>query len=209
VPGRPVKTIAQRSVFLNIPFDRDYEEVFIGIIAGLITVGLMPRSVLEVPDTGDGRMARLFKLLDSCGASIHDLSRVDGKTPRFNMPFELGLAFAMKQLKKGGHSFFVFEEKKYRLDRNLSDLKMIDPRIHKNCGRTAIKCVHECFHPKGKNPPSDAAAKIYGILQPTIPRLRRGGSHLFNRLAFDSLIAKTFGMFFEHQKASAPKAKRR
>ena len=52
----------ERSVFLNLPFEKKYEPIFVGLIVGLVTVGLIPRSVVELHENGDGRMARLFQL---------------------------------------------------------------------------------------------------------------------------------------------------
>ena len=50
-------------------------------------------------------LERLFELIERCAFSVHDLSRVElslhrPRVPRFNMPFELGLAVALS-LSKG------------------------------------------------------------------------------------------------------------
>jgi len=182
------------SVFLNVPFDEKHEPIFLGMVVGLVSLGLKPRSVIEIPETGWGRMARLFDLLCSCGASIHDLSRVEDKVPRFNMPFELGLAFALSRLKKAPHPFFVFEAKRFRLNKTLSDLNMLDPRIHHNKGLEAIKCVHDCIFVKGKKPPAAEAETIYRKLKRDIVRLRCGRKTLYNRVAFETLITEAFAL---------------
>ena len=44
------------------------------------------------------------------------------------MPFELGLAVASKP--HGHHDWFVFEERRHRLTKSLSDLNGTDPHIH-------------------------------------------------------------------------------
>jgi hypothetical protein len=90
-------------------------------IAGLCGLGLRPRGVVEI--TGpQRRLERIRKLLGRCRLSVHDLSRVElsGGAPRFNMPFELGLAVEMSRHQK--HDWFVLEAKPYRLQRSLSDL---------------------------------------------------------------------------------------
>jgi hypothetical protein len=57
-------------------------------------------------------------------------------TPRFNMPFELGLAFAVSKLDpnfnedKNPHVWFVFETVNRRVSKSLSDLSGTDPNIH-------------------------------------------------------------------------------
>jgi hypothetical protein len=91
---------APSDVFINVPFDAEYENTFLALIASLVGLGLNPRCVLEVPPAID-RLRRLYSLIRSCPFSLHDLSRVQvGRTgpfrvPRFNMPFELGLAAAV------------------------------------------------------------------------------------------------------------------
>jgi len=92
-----LKTSA-RSVFLNCPFDSKYENLYLALIAGAAALGLKPRCVLEIPTTA-ARLTRLVDLISQCDYSIHDLSRVQlsgpaPRCPRFNMPFELGLAVA-------------------------------------------------------------------------------------------------------------------
>jgi hypothetical protein len=93
----PDEALNQRSVFLNVPFDQKYQPLFVALIAGLTGIGCTPRCVLEVPSSRD-RLDRLVRLIGTCGASVHDLSRVEltrrpFRVPRFNMPFELGLTY--------------------------------------------------------------------------------------------------------------------
>lgn len=96
---QPAVSPDQQSVFLNVPFDREYSPLFISLIAALTGLGRKPRCVLEVPTAGSDRLDRIFELLSGCGASIHDLSRVSLsaplQVPRFNMPFELGIAYCL------------------------------------------------------------------------------------------------------------------
>src|SRR5216110_3608082 len=82
-------------VFINIPFDKAYEPLFIPLVGTLVFLRQEPHSVLEVTETGAGRLARILDLMHTCRLSIHDLSRT-GVPARFNMPFELGLACAIK-----------------------------------------------------------------------------------------------------------------
>jgi hypothetical protein len=89
MPVRPGQD--PKSVFLNVPYDDEYQSFFVTLVATLVLLGQTPRCVLEIQETGAGRLARIFDLLRSCGVSIHDLCRV-GTPVRFNMPFELGMA---------------------------------------------------------------------------------------------------------------------
>jgi hypothetical protein len=86
------------SVFLNIPYDRRFGRLYLAYIAGLIELGLTPKVTLGIPG-GAARLDRIFDLIRTCRYSVHDLSRVQldfapPPTPRFNMPFELGLQLA-------------------------------------------------------------------------------------------------------------------
>src|SRR3954453_3919281 len=99
MPSRPTPArIEPNSAFLNIPFDKEYESLYLAFIAGLSGFGLTPQTVLQIPGS-HRRLDRLTKLISTCQYSFHDLSRVEPdhrrpRTPRFNMPFELGLAVA-------------------------------------------------------------------------------------------------------------------
>src|SRR3989442_7239355 len=79
--------------FLNVPYDDEYEHLYVALVAGLVAFGLNPRATLELPGP-ERRLSRILRLLKSCRYSFHDLSRVQLShgAPRFNMPFELGVA---------------------------------------------------------------------------------------------------------------------
>jgi hypothetical protein len=122
------------TVFLNIPYDGGFRRLYLAYISGLIHLGLKPRTTIEIPG-GQNRLDKIFDLIRSCRYSIHDLSRVqlDRKppaTPRFNMPFELGLAVASAKLASSPHDWFVFETMPRRVSKSLSDLGGTDANIH-------------------------------------------------------------------------------
>lgn len=147
LPAEPLAPVDGRDVFLNVPFDTEYAPLFLALIAGLTALGRSPHCVLEVPSGGRNRLERIFRLMESCDASIHDLSRITlsgpQDVPRFNMPFELGMAYALAQ--KVSHDFFVLEEKPFRLQASLSDLNGHDPHIHDSTPSGALRCVLNCF----------------------------------------------------------------
>jgi hypothetical protein len=126
---------AANSCFLNVPYDSEFESLFLAYIAGLALLGLTPRAAIEVPARVDYRLEKILKLMSSCKYSIHDLSRVelDKKTslPRFNMAFETGLAVALNWKNKRAHRWVLFDGEAQRLDRSLSDLRGHDAYIHR------------------------------------------------------------------------------
>jgi len=121
-------------VFLNIPFDAEFEPLYLAFIAGLSGFGLIPQAVLQIPGS-QRRLDRLIRLMGTCRFSFHDLSRVEldtrgPKTPRFNMPFELGLAVFRAEQVDRRHRWYVFEAKRFRVLKSLSDINGTEVYIH-------------------------------------------------------------------------------
>ena len=163
----PSRTHAKRrSVFLNFPFNKSYEPLFVALIAALVAIGRMPRCVLEVPEMGDGRLARIFGLIRSCPVSIHDLSAV-GLPVRFNMPFELGMAVTLKKIDHD-HEFIMLEAKRHRLQTTLSDMNGIDPGIHGATVNGIIACVLSHLGKPHGNPTHGQVKKIHRELWKTV-----------------------------------------
>lgn len=179
----------QRNVFLNFPFDRSYEKNYVALIAAVVCVGRKPRSVLELPEHGQGRLSRLFTHIENCRVSIHDLSNV-GTPSRFNMPFELGLTHAFKRYKKL-HSIIILEKKRYRLDQTLSDLKGCDPLIHHGKAKGVIECILESLPPRGKNPELVEVYNIWRNLWKYARVLKRKqvNNTLYSRYIFKKLVS--------------------
>jgi hypothetical protein len=125
----------KNSVFLNIPYDDKFRRLYLAYITGLVHLGLDPHATIEIPG-GRNRLDKIFELIRSCRYSIHDLSRVEldrnppFTTPRFNMPFELGLAVASSKVASATHDWFIFETKHRRISKSLSDLSGADANIH-------------------------------------------------------------------------------
>ena len=132
-----------QSVFLNVPYDRGYEPLFVTLVASVICLGLKPRCVLEIKETGQGRLARIQELIESCQTSVHDLSWV-GTPVRFNMPFELGLACNIAR-NNSAYQIVVMERKPHRLDKTLSDYKGRDLLIHAGSCERLVSCILDTF----------------------------------------------------------------
>jgi hypothetical protein len=180
--------VDQRSVFINAPFDLQYEPLFVTLVGSLIFVGQSPHSVLEVREAGQGRLARIFELIASCRMSFHDVSRV-GTPVRFNMPFELGLACAVN-LTSAHHDVFVLDSHPFRMDRSLSDYKGRDPLIHHNRCDDLVGAVLDVF-----NPPSLATVADLRKAARTLRQAARKLKHefksptVYRTAIFRSLVA--------------------
>ena len=83
----------EKNVFINVPFDRDYQPLFDAIIFTVIICGYRPRCANEISDTVQIRLEKIYKMIKESKFSIHDLSRTElsNGNPRFNMPLELGI----------------------------------------------------------------------------------------------------------------------
>ncbi len=153
-------------VFLNIPYDKKFERLFLAYIAGVSAFGLVPRATLEIPDSSR-RLDKILNLIRDCKYSIHDLSRVEldrtkPRTPRFNMPFELGLTVAVRKRKRNmKENWYVFESVDYRLEKSLSDLNGTDPKIHDGRVSGVLGELCHIFRRRGRQPSVQQMRQIY------------------------------------------------
>jgi hypothetical protein len=87
-----------RNVFINCPFDADYRACFEALLFTVMVSGYRVRCALEDDDAANIRFDKLRRLIRESPRTIHDLSTELGENelPRFNMPFELGLAMGAK-----------------------------------------------------------------------------------------------------------------
>ncbi|MDB6094458.1 MAG: hypothetical protein JWM32_2020 [Verrucomicrobia bacterium] len=181
-------SIPEKAVFLNIPYGPAREKCLVALTAALIATGRIPCLTFQVPDGGQGRLQRIFTLLKSCSVSVHDLSAV-GIPVRFNMPFELGLACAIRE-QSGKHEFLLLERIPHRLQRNLSDLGGIDPIIHGGSVRGTICAVLESLsHPAG-NPSTTEVYKLYRSMIQILPAIKNehGNQSLFSSRVYTILF---------------------
>ena len=186
------KRARQESAFLNVPYDRHYENLYLAFIAGLCAFGLRPRATIEIPG-GKRRLERIIELIRECRYSFHDLSRVQldrnvPPTPRFNMPFELGLAVDWSLRTGSGHEWFVFESRPHRLSKSLSDLNGTDPYIHEGTVHGVLRGLMNALTRVTHRPELSDMDAIYRDLRKAAREIRseRGGS-LFEARAFEDL----------------------
>jgi hypothetical protein len=179
----------ERSVFLNLPFEKKYESIFVGLIVGLVTVGLIPRSVVELHENGDGRMARLFQLMEECAISIHDLSYSGAELP-YNMPFELGIAYALSA-RYPNSILLVFEAKKRDLLNILTDLRGFDPKLHHMRGEEVFQVIYSTFVSPDRADPEAVGLPIYRHLIKNLSEFRKGQKLIFNKRSFSLLVHST------------------
>jgi hypothetical protein len=187
----------QQRVFLNIPYDEQFERTYLAYVTALSAMGFLPRATLGIG--GNRRLDRIATLIESCSYSIHDLSRVQlnrsaPRTPRFNMPFELGLAVAWARANPQ-HKWFVFESLNRRLAKSMSDLDGTDPYIHDGTVRGVMREVCNAFV-RPNQPTVPQMMTMYRDLRRSVPKIlhNAGARSLFTARAFSDLCLAAAGL---------------
>jgi len=127
----------ESSVFINCPFDSAYVPLLRAMLFTVVRCGLTPRIATERADSGEVRYRKIVELQKACKYSIHDLSRMDSggrrTLARYNMPFELGLDFGLRESGVApwrDKRCLVLDTDRYRYQRALSDLAGHDIKAH-------------------------------------------------------------------------------
>lgn len=168
------------NIFINCPFDALYRPSFEALIFTITACGYRVRCALEEDDSGDIRFDKLCRLIEECDRSIHDLSRTEvtaGDLPRFNMPFELGLAFGAKRF--GGKrqrvkTALIMVAEPYRLPSYLSDLGGNDIAAHHRDPVRLIGLVRKYLHitPQGAVLPGAARLnRLFERFKADLPKI--------------------------------------
>lgn len=140
-------------VFINCPMDDDYGAMLRAIAFAVAACGYEPACALDESDSGRIRFDKLKKLVETCDLAVHDLSRIEldhaTQTPRFNMPFELGLYLGAKHF--GGRRqrrkrCLVLAKVRREWAPAMSDLAGVDPAFHGGKPDNAIKAVRDFLH---------------------------------------------------------------
>jgi hypothetical protein len=128
------------------------------LLFAIMASGYTVRCALEDDDGANIRFDKLRRLIGESRRTIHDLSRIElgaNALPRFNMPFELGLAMGAKYF--GGremrsNSALILVRQDYVLNAYLSDLGGNDPVAHNDDPRRVIRAVLRYLHatPEGR-----------------------------------------------------------
>lgn len=178
------------SVFLNIPYDKEFEDLYVAYIVGLTQLGLRVNAALAVPN--QGRLETIIRLIEKSNFSIHDLSRDDVSKgiPRFNMPLELGLALYRSHATKGRHRVYVFERTPYRAQKSTSDINGIDPQIHHGTAKGVMAGLRNILRQPGDVTTVPEMLRSYDTVRRKLPEFKEnaGGKSLFKASVFHDLM---------------------
>ena|SRR5665213_2105587 len=188
--------VSPNTAFINVPYDDKYKDLYLAFIAGLTSFGLDPRATLEIPG-GTRRLDRIFELITSCQYSFHDLSRVEldykrPLTPRFNMPFELGLVLGWQKSggRKSNHTWFVFESVGRRVSKSLSDLDGTDAYIHDDKPKGVFRELGNALVRSADQPNVHQMTAIYRNIRTASPLIMKnaGAKSLFEARVFRQIV---------------------
>lgn len=196
MPPPPVNPDA---VFLNIPYDKEFQNLYLAYISGLYQLGLEPFVTSGIPG-GERRLDRILSLIQSCRYSIHDLSRVEMSvappaTPRFNMPLELGLTITWAKMHPRRHTWFLWESTPRRIQKSMSDLDGTDPYIHTGSVEGVLSELRNAFIHRNA-PPVRKMVAAFRLLEGNLDAILAGAgtrnlyaASVFKDLCFVALNA--------------------
>jgi len=154
-------------VFLNCPFDRDYEPIFNALLFAIHDAGFYARCALEISDSAQNRLEKIMGIIEECRFGVHDLSRTELNEhglPRFNMPLELGIFLGCKRFgtqrdrRKGG---LILDREPFRYQRFISDISGQDISIHRGDPKRAVGKVRDWLRTASRRTRIPGGSAIY------------------------------------------------
>jgi hypothetical protein len=180
------------AVFVNAPFDPAYDPMLEALVFTIFASGYRARCTLEESDSGDVRLDKLVRLIAESPRSIHDLSRIrpsqgGSDLPRFNMPFELGMAMGAKRFSpsRKNDNIKIMVAEPYKLPEYLSDLGGNDPDAHHNEPPKVVGIVRDFLHTAPSGKPLPGPAKLvatFNEFKRQLPAIARGIEHEPNEI---------------------------
>ncbi len=167
-------------VFINCPFDADFQPIFQALIFAIYACGFRPRSARELDDGGQSRIDKLYDLIKQCRYGIHDLSRTQldpiNELPRFNMPLELGLFLGAKRYgdrPQRDKRLLILDVERFRYQRFISDLAGMDIHDHGGEPSAAIRETRDWLANVSRRqiPSGDRTVRLYDQFMIDLPAL--------------------------------------
>src|SRR6202023_3921139 len=119
----------ERQVFLNCPFDPEFQAIRDAITFAVFDWGFRPRTPMEVEDASQVRIDKIFDIIRDCKFGIHDISQTEADVqsglPRFNMPLELGMFLGAKrygQDRQKRKMCLILDRERHRYQAFISDI---------------------------------------------------------------------------------------
>lgn len=178
LPAHEAKVGFDTSVFVNCPFDDGYLPLLRALLFTVHDCGFVARLAVEDSGAAEQRIAKICRLIEESRLSIHDISRIElsqQQYPRFNMPFEAGIAYGAIQFDSTkARDMLVLEAQPYRDQITLSDLAGTDPKTHGGEPKQIIAAVRGFLARKkvgGKTRGADAIWLRYETFNAQLPAI--------------------------------------
>ncbi len=142
-----IKAPFEHRVFVNVPFDSEYLPILHAILFTIHDCGFVARIAVEDTGSNETRLDKIERIIRDSRLSIHDISRVSSSSssplPRFNMPFECGLALGAIRFgpPSQNRDFLLLVGEPFQDKRTLSDLAGQDSKAHNNEPKLALNAV--------------------------------------------------------------------
>lgn len=169
------------SVFINCPFDREYQPIFHALVFTVHDCGYFARSALEIEDSGQIRIQKIEQIIADSRLAIHDISRTEpdeeSGLPRFNMPLELGLFLGAQRYgdtRQQTKSCKILDTERFRFQRFCSDIAGQDISSHGGDPEKAIRAVRDWLRglkPSISLPSGSKIVERYRQFQKDLPLL--------------------------------------
>jgi hypothetical protein len=188
----------ERNVFINCPFDDDYNKIFNAILFVTHRCGFILRCSKEFDDSNEIRIKKIVDLIGQSKYSIHDLSRVTLDTsaglPRFNMPLELGICMGALEYgtkRQKDNKYLVIESERFRFKQFISDISGQDIENHEDKVDDAIRIVRDWLSQKTNESIPSASIVIteFKKFNSDLPELCEENRWLPNELTFGEYSA--------------------
>jgi hypothetical protein len=187
------------NVFINCPFDKEYDKIFRAILFTVHRCGFVLRCAKEFDNSNSIRIKNIIKLIDESKYGIHDLSRVDFKDdlPRFNMPLELGIFVGCNEFGSKRHQekeYLIIESEQFRFKKFISDLSGQDIKAHNNNPQDAIQSIRNWLAKKTPNsiPSPSIIIKEYDEFTNKLSDLCKENNWIDEELQFDEFSSLVF-----------------
>lgn len=169
-------------VFLNYPFDEEFEQSARAIHFAVAAAGFVPVCARDLTSPDRPRLEILVDAIVNCRYSVHDLSRGrgegDGNFARMNMPIEMGMAlFHALQTQRAEHRCAFLVPQAHDYQRFASDLAGLDPRQYDD-DTSLVGTTYEWLRDVSPLANREATIRVgekYEEFKTSIGRIRGGG----------------------------------
>lgn len=179
------RLIYAENVFINCPFDGEYQALLEALVFAVYDCGFVARSAQEIDDAGQVRIEKVTAIIEDSRLGIHDLSRIEADAgsgfPRFNMPLELGLFLGAKRFGAGKQKqkiCLILDREPYRYQQYCSDIAGQDIRAHAGDPAHIVTIVRNWLRNASRDsgvmiPGGTRMAQRYALFRAELPRMCR------------------------------------